>query len=136
MCAEAQTFTIMLPSEITSIITNELKTYKDMASFLSVSKHYLELRNHVLWDKEAIKPNKIFDLPYYDQFVSIILSNKYCRYIPKNIKKISVKESLWSSFSGTCDNIEYFLKTFPKYIERNIYVVNLSGSHSVSPQFW
>ena len=94
MCAEAQTFTIMLPSEITSIITNELKTYKDMASFLSVSKHYLELRNHVLWDKEAIKPNKIFDLPYYDQFVSIILSNKYCRYIPKNIKKISVTKNI------------------------------------------
>ena len=69
-----------------------------MASFLSVSKYYLELRNHVSWNKGITHvTEKIFELPYYNQFTSIYLNIASCVKPPKNVQSVTIS-SKFDSF--------------------------------------
>lgn len=79
----------MLPVEIIKLITNELETYRNMLSFLSISKHYLETRNFVPWNKGLIRVNNsIYKLPYYHQFTSVTLNSITCIEAPKNVETV------------------------------------------------
>lgn len=80
----------MLISDIIKQICTYLSD-SDINYFLSASKQLYKLKNHVQFIDKHILTEKINMLPYYDNFVNLIINDDKYYTFPKNLKKIFFK---------------------------------------------
>jgi hypothetical protein len=86
----------MLPLDVIQIIIKDTDNCKDRLALLSVSSHYHEMKNCLLWNNNRVSNiEKVIQLSYFNQFTVFDINNNTCGKCPTHLSVLYVPEDIF-----------------------------------------